>query len=106
VVSQDYAELIGRLRKCATPAFWQRAPSRIARTKTDAELFSEAASAIEALVRERDAAVTLTEDQIMRADIALMDLYRGDGGWIGNKAAREQTMIVVRALGLTPRGGG
>jgi hypothetical protein len=62
--------------------------------------------AIEALSRapakgEREAGSWLIEPPeaaLASADEALMALYQGDGGWIGEEAAREQTMIVVRAL--------
>jgi hypothetical protein len=43
-----------------------------------------------------------TELMWQKADNALSDLYRGDGGWIGAKAAREQSRLLWRAM-LTGR---
>lgn len=58
-----------------------------------ASLLSVSAPRGEAVLPEK-----IPEIAMDRACAALSKLYRGDGGWIGQKAAEEQTLIVYIAL--------
>jgi hypothetical protein len=42
--------------------------------------------------------MTLNQRQLDAACGALHDLYVGDGGWIGRKAAEEQVNVIWRAI--------